>query len=274
MTFYLPDKGNSITPLDIDKGILRITVNFKSHFPAKDSSLKIVINNKEYKVKYTKRIGRSDLLNLGKKLLASLIVDKNCKLKFTKLSDDKFRIDNEYFLFTNLETDDINYLQLKKLKKKYWDSLKSSSFPKPPSDGSSVAMIKYFKRKNIAEYNQIGPYFGLTVFEAANRIASDLVIINGILQLIENKKEPKNSKITIRLGNKHVPGKGDFSINGKEGEAFNVAASFYKVKLRNTNTKWIKGELSYILVNAEVFDELENEIPAVNIVKVVGWENQ
>jgi len=46
-------------------------------------------------------------------------------------------------------------------------------------------MIRYFKRKIEGENQSIGHYTGITVFEAANRIASDLVIISGVLQLIE-----------------------------------------------------------------------------------------
>ncbi|RYY00066.1 hypothetical protein EON78_01985, partial [bacterium] len=258
MTFYLPTPGNNITTNDIEKGILRITVDVKPHFPPRDGLITIIINDKAHQVNFTKKIGRSDLLYIGKKLFESLAVGKKCRLRITRVNESEFRIENAYFLFLNTETDDIGYKQLLDLKQKYWESLKKTSFPIPPQNGSCVEMIHYFKRKNIGENNQIGPYFGLTVFEAANRIASDLVIINGIIQLIEQKREPKLSRITIRLGNKHIKGQGDFTINGKEGEAFNVAASFYKSKLRTTIAKWPNG-LSYILVNAEVFEDLKNE---------------
>lgn len=133
-------------------------------------------------------------------------------------------------------------------------------------------MIKYFKRKEKKSIIKIGPYLGISVFEAANRIASDLVIINGILQFISKKKELINFNITLRLGNKHIKNKGDFTVNEKEGEAFNVAASFYKIKYRNTTKKWIEKELHYILVNAEVFDEIiEGELDP-KIIKVTNWE--
>ena len=86
-----------------------------------------------------------------------------------------------------------------------------------------------------------------------------MVILNGLIQLIESGKEPEDSIMTICLGNKHIPGCGDFTINNREGEAFNVASSFYKAKMRSTknSNKWIDKNLSYILVNADVFDEIK-----------------
>ena len=47
-------------------------------------------------------------------------------------------------------------------------------------------------------------------------------------------KESEESIMTICLGNKYIPGCSDFTINNREGEAFNVASSFYKVKMRST----------------------------------------
>ena len=176
------------------------------------------------------------------------------------------------FLLDNDDTDNISLEGLNKLKIKYWSLLRENPFPKPPVSGSSIEMIKYFKRKEKNSLVKIGPYVGISVFEAANRIASDLVIINGILQLITDEKEPCNSDIILRLGNKHVKNKGDFTINEKEGEAFNVAASFYKIKYRNTTKKWIDKELHYILVNAEVFDEIIEGVLDPKIIKVNNWE--
>lgn len=176
------------------------------------------------------------------------------------------------FLLDSHETNGINIQGLKALKKKYWNLLREHPFPSPPESGNAIAMIMYFKRQKLNSNIIIGPYAGISVFEAANRIASDLVIINGILQLIKQGREPGNSEITVRLGNKHEKNKGDFTINGKEGEAFNVAASFYKIKLRNTTKKWLLLNLHYILVNAEVFDEIKERELNNKIIKVIGWE--
>ena len=176
------------------------------------------------------------------------------------------------FIFSESETKNINKEDLINLKKKYWLALNENPFPDPPEKGNAIEMIKYFKRKQKNSTLKIGPYEGITVFEAANRIASDLVIINGILQLINDGKEEENSRFTIYFGNKHVPNNGDFIINGKQGEAFNVASSFYKIKLRTTTKKWINDTLTYILVNAEVFKEIiESENNKEKIIKVINW---
>ena len=100
----------------------------------------------------------------------------------------------------------------------------------------------------------IGPYKNITPFEAANRIASDLVIINGSLQLI-GSQEPESSVVTLRLGAEHIKGKGDFTINKFEGEAFNVAPSFLSTKLYQTRRKWRDNQdlLKYILINEDAF---------------------
>ncbi len=271
--FYLPDSAkNNITKADQLVGILRITSSTQHFFPDKDSNLKIRIGEDLHTVKFTKRNDKSDRIYLGKQIFDSLSIRTNTILKFYKLSSNEFKIENASFLFSDAETDNINYEKLLKLKKKYWQSLKDNPFPVPPDTGSSIDMIKYFKRNNLEMLNHIGPYYGISVFEAANRIASDLVIINGVLQLIDAKKEPIDSIFTIRLGNKHVPNRGDFTINEREGEAFNVASSFYKIKLRNTTKKWIEKDLSYILVNAEVFDEVNGQRLDEKIIKVVDWE--
>jgi hypothetical protein len=273
--FYLPDsEKNSITKTDVSSGILRVTINSKKYFPNSDSELKIWIGEDLHFIKYSKRNSKSDILYLGKSIMNALSVRSKTKIRFYKLSPKEYRIENASFIFSNSETDDINFEKLSKLKVKYWDSLKRNPFPPPPKSGTSIEMIKYFKRNDNESLNNIGPYFGISVFEAANRIASDLVIINGVLQLINDKKEPFDSIFTIRLGNKHVPNKGDFTINGKEGEAFNVASSFYKIKLRNTTKKWLEKDLFYILVNAEVFDELTETNLDKKIIKVINWEYQ
>jgi hypothetical protein len=92
-------------------------------------------------------------------------------------------------------------------------------------------MIQYSKRKGIDSTIRIGPYEHITPFEAANRIASDLVIINGLLQMNDTGKIQEDSIFIVRLGTRHENGKGDFSILTHEtvfeGEAFNVAPSFY-----------------------------------------------
>jgi len=167
----------------------------------------------------------------------------------------------------------ITYSQLKKLKVEYWEHLERNKFPPPPKSGKAIETIMYFKRKDNNKPITIGIYHNITPFEAANRIASDLVIINGVLQLIEAGVEPKNSNITVRLGTKHIVGKGDFTINENVGEAFNVAESFLPSKLHKTRKKWkdYGKDLKYILINGEALKD-NSKINDTRIFKVKDWD--
>lgn len=272
--FYLPDQGNHITAYDVERGILRITTRAKSFFPATDAQVRVHYNGQSLLVKFMKGTGGSDLLHMGKELFTHLAITPGCKLKITRTTLGEFIIEHRISGFTYKETDNIKKSQLEYLKAKYWEFLETYPFPKPPADGHSIDMIKYFKRTVANEVCQIGPYSGISVFEAANRIASDLVIINGVLQLLKDGKEPADAVITVRLGNKHVKDRGDFTINDKEGEAFNVASSFYNGKLSYTNRKWLGKELRYILVNAEVAGDIVgiDEDSPTEIIKVKDWD--
>jgi len=272
--FYLPDQGNRITAYDVERGILRITAHAKSFFPATDGQVRIHCDDQTLLVRFTKSTGRSDFLHIGKELFNQLAITPGCRLKVIRTTLGEFIIEHRISGFTYKETDNIKKPQLEQLKAKYWEYMEAYPFPKPPAEGRSIDMIKYFKRTVANEIRQIGPYSGISVFEAANRIASDLVIINGVLQLLKDGKEPVDAVITVRLGNKHVKDKGDFTINNKEGEAFNVAASFYSSKLSYTKRKWPGKELRYILVNAEVAGDIVDidEGSPVEIIRVKDWD--
>lgn len=77
-----------------------------------------------------------------------------------------------------------------------------------------------------------GPYPHVTMFEAANRILSDLVILYGVRWLLDNDVFPFE-RYEVEYGNENKNG---FDIraagNGKTlaGEAFNVAPSFFQAK--------------------------------------------
>lgn len=187
------------------------------------------------------------------------------------------------FLLTK-SLDNISYDDLKEVKDEYFILLSENKFPVPDKDSDFYYFIQFYKRKNEKEPNIIGPYKNITVFEAANRIASDLVIINGLFQLIEEKPYLKEAKFTLRLGTTHVQNKGDFTIhiskdNDQEGEAFNVAPTFLKVKLYKTRKKWEKDtRLRYILINEEAFinenhviDENSQDKKEPFIFKVKNW---
>jgi len=271
-SFFVPEGNNAISRNDIEKGMLRITMLNKKWFPESDTTINIVFANSTKQVNFKKNGHRSDRLYVGKDFMEKLKITTESKLKFTQRSSNEFLIEEETAFFSELETKDISYEQLQKLKEKYWRALIDNPFPTPPKSGKAIEMISYFKRKLSGTIHLIGPYVNLSVFEAANRIASDLVIINGIEQLIRDRKEPFESVITVRLGNKHEITKGDFTINGKEGEAFNVASSFYKAKLGQTKRKWKAGGLDYIFINADVSEELHLRDDDPILVKVSNWD--
>ena len=173
--------------------------------------------------------------------------------------------------------DDISIVELKTVKEKYFELLEKHKFPKPPADGDFSEMIHYFKRKDETNPIAIGPYKNITPFEAANRIASDLVIINGLLQLVDSEPGLVNAKFTLRLGTTYIKNKGDFTIETDvetlEGEAFNVAPSFLKDKLAKTIKKWSQKEkLKYILVNNEAFEHINIQILDNRVFKVKKWD--
>jgi hypothetical protein len=78
----------------------------------------------------------------------------------------------------------------------------------------------------------IGPYPNVTLFEAANRIMTDLVILYGLRWLLNHRTFPFDS-YTVEYGHGNKQG---FDIracaDGRTliGEAFNVAPSFFQTK--------------------------------------------
>ncbi len=91
-----------------------------------------------------------------------------------------------------------------------------------------VPLFAALKREKLLH----GPYRGVSLFEAANRIMSDLVILNGVAGLLKRNDLPFSS-YTVELGNENKNG---FDIRASEGkvdligEAFNVAPSFFQTK--------------------------------------------
>ena len=77
-----------------------------------------------------------------------------------------------------------------------------------------------------------GPYPDVSLFEAANRIMSDLVILKGVADLLQSNIFPFTS-YTVEFGNEDNNG---FDIRASSGtislvgEAFNVAPSFFQTK--------------------------------------------
>ncbi|WP_293307762.1 5'-nucleotidase [Pedobacter sp. UBA5917] len=92
-TFRIPEQNNVITTSDISKGILRITAGIDFMLPNEAEQITLVFDNKDYICKYTKRIGRSDLLNVGKRFVIHSNLSTGDVLAFTVLSPGKYSVD-------------------------------------------------------------------------------------------------------------------------------------------------------------------------------------
>jgi len=82
-SFILPKPGNSITPKDIAKGQLRITVDFKKYFSEKDHFVRVKHLGRTYEVKYMFRDARSCILNVGREFMEFCGIDPKSKIKVT-----------------------------------------------------------------------------------------------------------------------------------------------------------------------------------------------
>jgi hypothetical protein len=179
-------------------------------------------------------------------------------------------------------TKNISYKGLIALYMEYASHVHNYPFPALPATGDIIPMIHYLKRKDCNHSNRIGPYENITPFEAANRIATDLVLLKGLIQLCAGNALYLKSSFNARLGAESEKNKGDFSIDKEEGEAFNVAPTFYKAKLYQTLKKWDKikesedGILKFILINSDVVMDGDIETyhgKGILLFPVVGWDD-
>jgi len=113
---------------------------------------------------------------------------------------------------------------------------------------------------------KVGPYKDISVFEALNRIGSDLVLLSGATLLFNGEIKgivPKN--IHLKMGTTHGF---DFEVILKDdkkilGEAFNAAESFCKFKMRQAIHKLIdknpdvNSKEGIVFINAEVKNTIE-----------------
>lgn len=89
----------------------------------------------------------------------------------------------------------------------------------------------------------VNTYPSVTLFEAANRIMSDLVILHGVLGLLNCKALPF-CEYTVEFGNEDKNGFDIRATAGSStlaGEAFNVAPSFFQAKKASALRKLRKG---------------------------------
>lgn len=113
-------------------------------------------------------------------------------------------------------------------------------------DHKILDLLKVLKRGAVGA----GPYPHVTMFEAANRILSDLVILYGVKWLLENDVFPFE-RYEVEYGNENKNG---FDIcaagNGKTlvGEAFNVAPSFFQAKKCSMIKKVAESSADYKII--------------------------
>lgn len=92
-SFTIPSIGNSITKADLVKGTLRITADFKDHFPNRDTVINLKYASKSKNVPYQIKPGKSSLLKIGKDIVEELRLSPNCHIEFEKIGNSfSFRI--------------------------------------------------------------------------------------------------------------------------------------------------------------------------------------
>lgn len=122
---------------------------------------------------------------------------------------------------------------------------------------NGIALFTALKRSQIG----VGPYPDVSLFEAANRIMTDLVILYGVRWLLHNRVFPFSSyAVEYGHGNEN-----QFDITAHDrdqtliGEAFNVAPSFFQGKkaamLKKMRTHGQKATHSMVMFNADAVHE-------------------
>ncbi|MBV4458991.1 hypothetical protein KVG96_13600 [Pseudomonas sp. COR58] len=118
---------------------------------------------------------------------------------------------------------------------------------------SGIPLMLALKRDRLGH----GPYPDVSLFEAANRIMSDLVILHGIAALLKNKHFPFDEYI-VEFGNENRRAfdiQAFSPIGSLAGEAFNAAPSYFNNKknsaLKKLQTKAANEHYRIIMFNAE-----------------------
>jgi len=157
-------------------------------------------------------------------------------------------------------TNKLNIDNIDEIIKTYKDSLDEMDVN--ISSSNAIDLFKKLKRTKINK----GPYIGISLFESANRIMTDLVILYGIKDLLIGKYKHINfPEYLVEYGNEN---KNNYDIvanfNGKKlvGEAFNVSPSFFQSKKYISLKKLRKNKESNIILlmyNKDAVDE--NYVP-------------
>ena len=122
-----------------------------------------------------------------------------------------------------------------------------------------IDFMNLIKRKKLS----YGPYPHVTLFEASNRIMTDLVILFGVKKLLNNEiNEIRFDEYTVEYGNED---KNEHDITAEKSgiklkcEAFNVSSSFFQGKksmmLKKLRANKKDNEILLLLFNDDALNE-------------------
>jgi hypothetical protein len=122
---------------------------------------------------------------------------------------------------------------------------------------SGLRLLKALKRDQL----NVGPYPHVTLFEAANRIMTDMVILYGVRWILSTNAFPFEV-YNVEYGNEDSYGFDlRASSNGRTlvGEAFNVAPSFFQLKksamLKKLRAPATVADFKLLMFNADAVPE-------------------
>jgi hypothetical protein len=174
---------------------------------------------------------------------------------------------DNFLMYANFEKP-LSHAEFITAKEKYFEYLELHK-PEIKSAETIFELIENVKRSPV----EIGPYQKISVFEALNRIGSDLVLLDGTEKLFtkEDLEINKPSKVLLRMST--IKGY-DFEVYFKDqrpiyGEAFNASPSFCNTKMRQAIDKFIKDgkEAGIVFVNEEVSDTINKYLKNNNRLK-------
>lgn len=171
-------------------------------------------------------------------------------------------MNKENFILQDVFNKALSYKEFEKAKADYLELLDINKYAIKESE-TIYELIDNIKRSP----EKIGPYQHISIFEALNRIGTDLVLLSGATKLFKEEiHEIKPKSIQLRMGtNKGF----DIEVKVEKnkiiyGEAFNAAESFCKIKMRQAIHKLIdenpdnKAKEVIIFMNEEVEKTIEN----------------
>jgi len=143
--------------------------------------------------------------------------------------------------------------------RKYLGKIDAIEFPE--RTGTNIEYMLFLKRGVIHN----GPYPNVSIFEASNRIFSDIVILFGIRHMLLNKQvgfiQLPFTEYQAKLGNEDgFDIEARLGSEGMVGEAFNVARSFFPDKKRKMKMK-LMNETDYeyriLIFNSDAVPNVE-----------------